>query len=286
MIPNQLKRLQLTRVPGERSFATEKLLAALDFEVANLQNAIDSNLRYVWTLPLSAQDRAVTLMESQRLHTWLTSTQSSALFVNGNHDASVRQSPISYVCTKLMDSVYIWAPDVHPRYPSIFAQAFFCGHYKYLEDVETGPIGMIRSLVSQLIVNCRLCSATDVFLIGQLININSLDMCELLSVFSELIAKLPRNFLVLCIIDGVTLYEDSPTQCELAIQATKSLLDVMEVCKTKGCMFKLLMTSHGTSRALYQEFEEEEIIWMPTKINAHGGLTSRKWAASADDCVE
>lgn len=185
-----------------------------------------------------------------------------------------------------MDSVYVWAPDMHPRYPSIVAQAFFCGHYKNLEYAETGPIDMIRSLVSQLIVNCRLCSTIDVSLIGKLININSLDMCDLLSVFSKLIAKLPRSFLVLCIIDGITLYEDCPTQCEMAVQATKSLLDVMEVCKIKGCMFKLLMTSSGTSRALHQEFEEEEIIWMPKNINAHGGLTSTKWAASADDRVK
>ena len=116
--------------------------------------------------------------------------------------------------------------------------------------------------------------------------INSLDMCELLSIFSKLIAKLPQNFLVLCIIDRITLYEDSSTQCEMAIQATKTLLDVMEVCKTERCMFKLLMTSSGTSRALHQEFEEEEIFWMPMKIYAHGGLTSTKWAASADGCAK
>ena len=217
-------------------------------------------------------------MESQRLHAWLISTQPSALFVNGNHDASARQSPISYVCAKLMDSICTRATGMRPRYPLILAQAFFCGQHIDLEDPESGLIGMMRSLLSQLIINYN---SFDVSTMRQLMNINSFDIGELCVIFSNLIGKLPRRYPVLCIIDGITLYEDLSNQCEAAIQATKTLLEVMEGCKSRGCIFKLLMTSPGTSRILYREFEEEEIIWMPKKVSSHGGLTPAKWGASA-----
>ena len=253
------------------------MLAALHFENEVLSDAVESNLCYVWTLPLAAQDRAITLMESHRLHTWLTDTQASALFVNGNHDPSARQSPISYVCSKLMESLCNHTADLHPKCSSLLAQGFFCGQQINL-DPAGGPSGMMRSLLSQLIINY---SGSDMLNIRQLFSIDLFDMVELCKLFSKLIGSLPRRSMVLCVIDGITLYEGSPKQCKAAVEATKSLLEIMESCKKTGCIFKLLMTSPGNSRAVCQEFDDEEVIWMPKKVNPRGGLRSARWGAGA-----
>lgn len=270
-------------MPGERLYITEKVLAILKLEVGILPDAVDSNQRYVWTLPLSLQDRAVALMESPKLHAWLTSTHPSALFINGNHDASSRHSPLSYICSKLLDSICPMAGGVRPRCSSILAQAFFCGQEADTEDMPGGPISMMRSLLAQLVIQYN---AFDVSTLKQLLDIDSFNVRELCIVWSELIRQLPRRYLVFSIIDGITLYEDSTDQCEAAMEATRFLLDLMETCKTQGCVFKILMTAPGMSRVLYQVFDEEEIVWMPKKVDSHGGLTPAKWEASAKVLME
>ena len=275
--------LWLTHAPGERAQVTEKALAGLEFDIELLSDDIEANVRHVWTLPLSAQDRAVTLMESENLHTWLTTTNPSALFVNGQYDAAARQSPLTYVCTKLVDTIGSRAAGTSTRHSSILAQVFFCGQHLSLEDSAFGPAGMMRNLISQLVINH---GAFDLRAIRRLLDLDSSNIGELCDAFAGLIRQLTRRHLVLCVIDGISFYEDSPTQCEAAKEAIQSLLQAMENCKETGCTLKLLITCPGTSRAIYREFEDEEVIWMPQKVESRGGLTPAKWEASAQVHVQ
>lgn len=253
------------------------MLALLEFDIELLPKDVETNLRDAWTLPLSAQDRAVTVMGSPQLHNWLTHTQPSALFINGNHGTLARQSPLSYICSKLIDSMC--SSVGRSRYPSIIACAFFCGQHVDSDYPAAGPAGMMRNLSAQLVLSHKAFNLTT---LKRLLDIDPSDVGELCTMFAELIEQLPRRYLVFCIIDGMALYEDSPTRCEAAAEATRNLLEVMESCKTKGCIFKLLVTCPGNSRALYREFDEEEIIWVPKKVDPQGGLTEAKWSACAD----
>lgn len=154
-------------------------------------------------------------------------------------------------------------------------------------DPAAGPAGMIRNLLAQLVLNYRAFHLTT---LKRLLDIDPSNIRELCIVFADLIKQLPQRFLIYCIIDGLTLYEDSPTRCEDGAEALQILLNAMETCKTKGCIFKILVTCPGNSRALYRNFDEEEIIWMPEKVESYGGLTEVKWGASAgvhlDDWLE
>ena len=268
---------------GERLHATQKVLAVFDFDVETLPENIEASMSYIWTLPIAAQDRAAVLMASQKLHTWLANTEPSALFINGNYDGSARISPVSYVCSKLMDSLFPGPASMHPRYPSILAQAFFCGQHVDTDNIATGPVEMMRNLVSQLVINY---SAFSLPTMKRLVEMDSFDMAELCDVFSDLVRQLPKRYMVICVIDGITLYEDSPDQCDAATEALRSLLEIMENCKASGCVFKVLVTSPGGSRALYEEFEEDEIIWLERKIGPHGGLTPVNWEVSAGEHVQ
>ena len=256
---------------------TEQVLALLDFDIELLPNDVESMLQSVWRLPISAQDRAVTIMGSSQFHNWLTNAQPSALFINGNHDASARQSPLSYICSKLIDSIFSCVG--RSMYPSILAFAFFCGQHMDADDPAAGLAGMMRNLLAQLLLSH---SAFKLTTIKRLLDIDPSEAEELCTTFADLIEQLPRRYLVFCIIDGMTLYEDSPTRCEAAAGATRILLEAMESCKTKGCIFKLLVTCPGNSRALYREFNDEETIWMPKKVDPQGGLTEAKWSAYTD----
>ena len=216
-------------------------------------------------------------MNSPRLQTWLTDTEPSALFVNGNHDASARISPVSYVCSKLIDSIGRWLEDNHSVHPSIIGQAFFCGQHIDPKDPASGPASMMRNLISQLITNYR---AFSLDTLQELLEMDSFHMRELCDAFSSLIRQLPRRCIVLCIIDGITFYEDSPADSEAAAEAIRSLLEIMEGCKSHGCRFKFLATSPGISRVFHRDFEEDEILYLSQKVDPHGGLTPAKWEAS------
>ena len=145
-------------------------------------------------------------------------------------------------------------------------------------DPAAGPAGMMRNLLAQLLLSY---SAFKLPTVKRLLGLDAFEVGELCNAFADLIEQLPRRYLVFCIIDRVTLYEDSSTRCEAAAEAMRILLQVTESCKTNGCMFKILVTCPGSSRTLYREFDEEEIIWMPKKVDPHGGLTNVKWEASA-----
>ena len=262
-----------------RVFATEQVLASLDYRIDLSLEDVEACLRQIWTLPLSAQDRTVTLLNSPKLLSWLSSMHSSALFVNGNHDASARQSPLTYVCAKLMDTIAPWTAGKHANHRSIFAQVFFCGQHADLDDPERGPLGMMRSLVSQLLTSF---SAFRMTTIRSIRDIDASDVYKLCDAYASLIKEVPRRYMIFCIIDGITFYEDSPWQCEAATVAIQKLLEVMDTCKKRGCFFKILLTCPGMSRELYREFEDEEILWMPQNVDSHGGLTSAKWRASIE----
>ena len=146
------------------------------------------------------------------------------------------------------------------------------------DDPAAGPAGMMRSLLAQLILSYNAFKLTT---LKRLQDTDPSSAEELSTIFASLIEQLPRRYLVFCIIDALTLYEDSPARCGAGAAATRILLQAMERCRAKGCMFKVLITCPGSSRVLYREFEEEEIVWMPKRVDPQGGLTEVKWGASA-----
>lgn len=276
------KRFILIRDLGECVRVTGQVFATLGFQSELLPHEIEENLRHVWTLSRSAQDRAVALMNSPKLHSWLSSTEPSALFVNGNYDAAARQSPLTYVCTKLMDTICPGAALIRPRCSPIVGQAFFCGHHIDVEDPTSGPVKMMRDLVSQLVMSYR----PSVHKMQQMLELDASDMQELCITYASLIKQLPQRYMVLCIIDGIAFYEDSPTEYEAATEAVRHLLEVMESCKRKGCLFKVLFTCPGISHALFRLFENDEVVTLPKKVGPQGGLTPAKWEASAEPYVK
>lgn len=134
------------------------LLTRLDIDqendIATTDTSIQLNL--IHTLSVTSQDRAVALITSPRLQSWLTSMSSCALVINGQMFSSeheTRRSPLSYFCAKFVDSILTVSPPTQqgPSNP-IFVVRWFCGqHTDVRTDFDAHTPGMLNNLLSQLI---------------------------------------------------------------------------------------------------------------------------------------
>lgn len=217
-------------------------------------------------------------MQSPKLHTWITSTEPSILLVNGNYNGPARQSPLSFVCAKLMDSIQPNLQETGARKPLILAHAFFCGQHMSPEDPDSGLSGLMRSLLAQLILAYPDFNPT---IVQRMRDINSNDINKPCEIFYTLISQVPPETMIFCMVDGITLYESSTAQMKEARKITQTLVDITNSCKENGCIFKALLTSPGNSRAIYKDLEKTDVIWMPRNISSQGGFTSMKWKHSA-----
>lgn len=262
----------------QRSRIVEEIIVILDYEESVPQGDIKAILRIAWTLPRSAQDRAVTLMQSPKLHAWIASTEPSILLVNGNYNASARQSPLSFVCAKLVDSIQPVSQENRARTPSIFAHAFFCGLHMKSKDPDSGLGGLMRSLLAQLLVTYP---DFNLSIIQRLRDIDSNSVSSLCEIFSTLIMQIPPQTMVFCMIDGITLHESSASQTEDVHKVVQTLVALTRSCKEHGCILKVLLTSPGNSRAVYKDLDKADVMWMPRNVGSQGGFTSMKWSYSA-----
>ena len=264
---------------SRRAKVKGEALYHLDYESSVPAIDVKSLLQIAWTLPKPAQDRAVNLMQSPKLHEWLKVPYSTVLFVNGNFSTSARQSPLSFVCAKLLDSLQ--PSDKSPHVEGIHAQAFFCGQHLSPSDPDTGLAGLMRSLLAQLLI----CPdhTFKMSTIDKLRKIDPSDVDALCTIYYSLITQLPSYTTVFCLIDALSFHEDNNRRCKEALTVMQTLIDLMESpSDSQRCIFKALLTCPGISRTLYKEVvRKEDVIWMPKKVSAQGGFTSMKWSASA-----
>ena len=256
-----------------------EVLAALNHEASVPLADIASNLRIAWILPSTSQDRAVALMRLPKMHAWITAEGSCALFVNGNAvDTLVNQSPLSFVCAKLVDSIRpIDRESRDGAFSETLALSFFCGQHRSFEDTDAGPRGLIRNLLAQLLKAYR---DFDLALIRRLLQVHASDVNGFCAVFASLVRQVPPRIKVFCIIDSVTFYEESRSRRDETYTIVQTLVDIARQDDEYGPVFKLLLTSPGSSRELYKILDKEDVVWMPSKATSRGGFASMHWSSS------
>ena len=265
----------------ERQRIRRQLLTGLEYESSVLEQDLEAKLQTIWLISRQDQDRVVAIMRSHKLQMWITTTDSSALFINANHKGTTRQQPTSFICAKLVDSMTP-SPSNALSEPQIsFPLAFFCGEHLQNDDPDSGPDGMMRSLLAQLLLAYR---DFDLRTIQQMQNLNYDDVSDLCDIFDQLIMQLPQCIVVFCVVDAISFYEDNATVCEDASIVVQTLVDIVERTRESGCAFKLLLMSPWNSRMLYKEMldQEGDVVWMPAKVPAQGGFTEMKWSARVD----
>ncbi|KAL4745413.1 hypothetical protein BDW72DRAFT_186687 [Aspergillus terricola var. indicus] len=253
--------------------------SALTYDPSVLEKDLAANLRNVWHLPLPYQNRILATMQTPKLHTWITTPNSSALFLNLNTPAvSPLHASSSFLPAKLVQSI-----NAQPS-ESIITLAFFCGAHARPTDPHSGPQGTMRSLVAQLLESYPGFDLQTVRRIAQLREDDVHGLCE---IFRDLVGQLPPDVAVFCVVDEVTAFEERIGLRESGEEVVRALVQTVEECVDKKsvdgrCVFKLLLTSPRNSRRLWRLTPGGvgDVVWMPDVVPSFGGFTVGKWNAS------
>jgi len=136
---------------------------------------------------------------------------------------------------------------------------FPCGQHTTLDDPLAGPSGLIRILISQLLIGWpkevpNLEFIEDDQSLWSLIQEGHITaLCQL---FNQLLERLPQAVVVYCIIDGISEYEtrswgweaDANLVVECLRDTVLQLQDPMHRC----CTFKALLTCAHKSSSVYK----------------------------------
>ncbi|EQL38730.1 hypothetical protein BDFG_00275 [Blastomyces dermatitidis ATCC 26199] len=218
--------------------AKDDLLSDFDYESSVMRNDIEASLETIWALPRSDQDRAVAVMQSPKLHSWITESSSSALLVNFNDPK--KTSSTSFISAKLTYSIQ--SDVIGPHNPrNIFALLFLCAEHI---RPDYGVSGMLRNLIGQLLIAYP---DFGMSVIKQIQRADQQDISSLCQIFHKMISQLPPHVTVFCVLDAITVYEQNSSLCEEGAFAVQELMDMVQWTKDHGCDFKVLLTSAWNS---------------------------------------
>ncbi|KAH8629943.1 hypothetical protein IG631_14520 [Alternaria alternata] len=266
-----------------RDEAERSCLVLLDYEEVVIQSNIQKNLRCAYQLPKPAQDRIIAIIRHQRVLSWLGGSKSSVLFLNGHYSSprAMAQSPTSFFCAKLASAIQSNSevskePSLHPPVKTI-AISFFCAEHLDPRDPHQGAQGIVRSLIAQLLV-CY--NEFDSRLIKQLLNSDLDHLKPLCATLEIMINELPEEVVLTCIIDAITMHEDSEARCKKVESVLDTLIGIAGSDDERKCVFKLLVTSPRVSRRYSTRTGGKacaSVLTMPEKVASQGAFTMTKW---------
>ena len=135
----------------------------------------------------------------------------------------------------------------------------FCGLHKRSNDDLNGPSGLIRGLLAQLVnLHAIRIGFTNNAEYHELQRFDTIRLCAL---FAELVMYLPPGFVLVCIIDGVSLYETAEWAEDLCriLETLNSLTRDPNI----DAVFKVLATSAMASRQAVKYIPREDHLMLP-----------------------
>lgn len=202
------------------------------------------------------REQGTWLLHSRRFQEWVASKKSEALLVDGNAEGleSERISPMSTLCAAFIRSFK------ELRHSAPCQLSFFCGLHTASVDDLSGPRGLMRSLLTQLLWNYQF-HFDFVNSHDHRVLLENHELSHLCEAFKNLIYQLPAHTIVFCIVDGISVYERANLEDELKIVA--SMLHDLSLDPHLGCFFKLLLTSPNQSRHFKKFFPPQMNIILP-----------------------
>ena len=224
-----------------------------------------------------AIDRASWLMGAQEFQSWLEVKSSRVILINGNSDPMDHTSPLSLFCAH-MTHLFVAAK-------SVVVVSYFCGlHIDPITDDRSNAQSMMTSLIGQLLLQARQKHVHfDMsFLVQEKLEmLAEHDVKTLCKVFQDLVIQLPKDMIIFCVIDGISLYESANGGTDL-LYVWERLNQLLAHKKLKAVM-KLLATSPGQTLYLHEEnmITNGDVLLMPEEID--GG---RQGAWNTEDMDE
>ncbi|KAF9639965.1 hypothetical protein BFW01_g11771 [Lasiodiplodia theobromae] len=182
----------------------QKLLSRLKYDPQSPGADVAANYTLAARLRWDDQERSLYVIRSPKLASWATSTKSTALVVHGNSRTVKRQSPLSFVCARLVHSLdQIRQKSDDPTTQKVVALHFFCGEHAGDDRKWDTPSGIVNSLLAQLLTQCKDVDLTKADSYG-LFDCNKLK--AVFKRFKCVLAQLPRTTTVFCVLDALSFY--------------------------------------------------------------------------------
>jgi hypothetical protein len=226
------------------SITTEELLRRLVVDLTYFIRETEHILRQSNSLRPQALGKARWLLSTVQFKNWLERPFSGILLVDGycKDDGIGKISPLSVFCASLATTLR--------QTSSGIVLHFFCGSHSRIEqDPVSGPAGLIRSLITQLLLYP---DSPDVYLDPMEQNlyeaVSHWNVQALVFLFGLLVCKMHESKTIICLIDGISDFETPlhgwDRQILDVVQQLRSIVDRQR----PGPALKLLMTS--ANRAL------------------------------------
>ncbi|KAF2855695.1 hypothetical protein T440DRAFT_161170 [Plenodomus tracheiphilus IPT5] len=233
------------------------------------------NLEQIMSFTRADQNRTVYVMQSAKLQKWLNANCPSVILINGGMSGAHNlRTPISFVSAKLADALH--QSRKSGLKSAIINLQFFCGeHEDWRENIDNGPAAVWNSLIAQLLLQYDHFDLADVKRLSQLDND---DVKALGIAFGNLLKQLPLGFMVFCIVDSVSLYDDEERGDDTELLVKKLVALTRKSAAADGCVFKLMLTSHTQLRLeAVESLRNKEILQVPEILESGDGFSDLKW---------
>ncbi|GAP86571.1 hypothetical protein SAMD00023353_2001770 [Rosellinia necatrix] len=263
---------------------SEDLIEALGGEsiYLNMLNDHQQIIRKYHQFSDKSLRQATYLKSSLKFRRWLMGTAPDILLVDG-HETRGRVSAMSVFCAMLVQA--LWTIQQEPTSPKHQAITLFftCGAHTSAEDILTGPCGILRSFIGQLLrswpghaPDMTFISETNGLLIDDIREDRVEALCYL---FEELLGRLPPEAVVYCIIDGISFYETNHLGWSAGLNRVVSLF--RELANTGptigglGTKVKSLLVSADKSTDIYRLVSAEKRVDLRARNQAPNAVTEQ-----------
>lgn len=201
-------------------------------------------------------EQARKILSMAQVAQWFSKDESQLLLVEGycKNLGNGKTSPLSVFCASTASTLN--------ESPSLAILQYFCGHHAWdSNDLPAGPLGLIKSLLGQLLHKSHDVLPLNLHLDKKLFDRanpeNVLDLCE---IFASLYSQINPTKIMICIVDEIAEFEGErdgwgERMCFIAYQ-----LQWM-VHKFEGPqMIKVLMTSANKSTLVSQILEQNDKV--------------------------
>ncbi|CAH0046130.1 unnamed protein product [Clonostachys solani] len=227
------------------------LLTTLQFDDAAVSRDIQTCQRNGYASDEAFQAKAAKLIQSQELKNFITSNSNlGTLLINGNEDMSATEgaSPVSLVSARIALA--------SANTPQTLCLSFFCTEHRSYGGPPgpPAPAAMMASLTAQLLNKMAERSfSVDLSFCDDLKteDISGFNLKTLCVIFSELAKQIPEGTILICLIDGIDLYETGDFREDVDTIMRRM---ARQVAKRTNMIFKLIVTCNGRARAIQTHF--------------------------------
>ncbi|KAF9877006.1 hypothetical protein CkaCkLH20_05272 [Colletotrichum karsti] len=254
---------QVESIQQHNESSRQRLLDVLQYDREAIARDVETCLQLGYRLDDKAKSRAASLVQAELFKAFLQDAhESTRLLVNGREDVSSADgiSPLSFVAAELSQlSVKAGA-----AFAAVFVLNYFCAEHPsspIFPSPETSVTGLMASLIGQLVwqMNDKKIMPDLSFLTEKKWGkISRLDPAALFTLFKRLFRQLPREAMLLCIIDEISIYETQMLQ-EDTYTALQKLVQLSSDQKSPSAAFKLLVLSRNRALVVGEHFSEHTL---------------------------